>query len=238
MVTTRSRSRSLQAPDETVNGNVKPPQAPRSVKRRRAREDVPEPTESNEHDVNKSLEANGTTVVKVQEDEVIDERPKPAAVKYIPEFQKGLDHCARVDPSLKPVIEGATFKAFIETDEEDSPGCLDYLIRSTVSQQVSGAAARSILKKFQRFFQGEDTPDEDLVMPTTQQILAASLDDLRQCGLSYRKAEYIQGLARAFETGELTDEWLMSASDDDVVDKIVSLKGFGRMYRFERTAAC
>jgi DNA-3-methyladenine glycosylase II len=170
----------------------------------------------------------GVNGVKVQDDVVVDEEPKPLSVRYIAEFQRGLDHCVNIDPSLRAVVERATFKSFVESSNQDIPRCFDYLVRGVVAQQVSGAAARSILKKFQRFFQGEETCDEDLVMPTPQQILSASVDELRGTGLSYRKAEYIQGLARAFDTKEITDEWLRTAPDDDVVDKIVSLKGFGR----------
>ena len=51
---------------------------------------------------------------------------------------------------------------------------------------------------------------------------------LRQAGLSERKAEYIKGLAERFNTGELTAELLLDASDDEIMEKLTAVRGLGR----------
>lgn len=47
-------------------------------------------------------------------------------------------------------------------------------------------------------------------------------------GLSQRKAEYIQGLAEKFASGELSARMLMSASDEEVMEKLIAVRGLGK----------
>ncbi|KAI7649287.1 hypothetical protein KC319_g11258, partial [Hortaea werneckii] len=46
-------------------------------------------------------------------------------------------------------------------------------------------------------------------------------------GFSQRKAEYIQGLAQKFDAGELTVRMLMNGSDEEVMEKLVAVRGLG-----------
>lgn len=50
---------------------------------------------------------------------------------------------------------------------------------------------------------------------------------LRTAGLSGRKAEYIKGLAEKFHNGELSAAMLMKASDEEVMEKLVAVRGLG-----------
>jgi DNA-3-methyladenine glycosylase II len=59
-------------------------------------------------------------------------------------------------------------------------------------------------------------------------VAACSLEHLRTAGLSQRKAEYIHGLAEKFASGELSARMLVSASDDEVMEKLVAVRGLGR----------
>lgn len=64
--------------------------------------------------------------------------------------------------------------------------------------------------------------------PTPAQVVSADIDTLRTAGLSQRKAEYIRGLAEKFANGELSTEMLLRASYDEVLEKLVAVRGLGR----------
>jgi DNA-3-methyladenine glycosylase II len=92
-----------------------------------------------------------------------------------------------------------------------------------INTQVSGQAAASIRAKFTALF-----PETHPSFPSPTQVVATDLPTLRTAGLSQRKAEYIQGLAEKFASGEFTAEMLVSASDEDLIDKLVAVRGLGR----------
>ncbi|KAH7401626.1 DNA glycosylase [Pyrenochaeta sp. MPI-SDFR-AT-0127] len=89
--------------------------------------------------------------------------------------------------------------------------------------QVSGQAAASIRKKFTALF-----PDTHPSFPSPAQVLEKDLPTLRTAGLSQRKAEYISGLAEKFTNGELSAQMLISASDEELIEKLVAVRGLGR----------
>lgn len=78
-------------------------------------------------------------------------------------------------------------------------------------------------KKFTALF-----PESHPAFPSPAQVIAKDLPTLRTAGLSQRKAEYISGLAEKFTTGELTAQMLVSASDEDLIEKLVAVRGLGR----------
>ena len=92
-----------------------------------------------------------------------------------------------------------------------------------ISQQVSGAAATSIKNKFIALF-----TDSAPAFPPPAVVAVTSIPTLRSAGLSQRKAEYIQGLAEKFVSGELSAELLAKASDEEVMERLVAVRGLGR----------
>lgn len=66
------------------------------------------------------------------------------------------------------------------------------------------------------------------VFPTPQEVAATDIPRLRQAGLSERKAEYVKGLAEKFASGELTAKMLAEASDDEVMEKLIAVRGLGK----------
>jgi DNA-3-methyladenine glycosylase II len=60
--------------------------------------------------------------------------------------------------------------------------------------------------------------------PTPTQVLSVDIVTLRSAGLSQRKAEYIQGLADKFVSGELSAEHLIKADDDEVLKKLTGVR--------------
>ena len=87
-----------------------------------------------------------------------------------------------------------------------------------------GAAAKSIKSKFIGLFnetpEGADVPTGKM-FPKPAQIIDCSVSFLRTAGLSERKAEYIKGLAEKFHCGDLSAKWLIKASDEEVLEKLV-----------------
>lgn len=106
-----------------------------------------------------------------------------------------------------------------------------YVQTSTHILKVSGAAAKSIKKKFITLFNdnlNQDTQELTLVFPAPAQVVASDIATLRTAGLSGRKAEYIKGLAEKFVNGDLSAEGLIKASDEDVMEKLTAVRGLGK----------
>lgn len=91
------------------------------------------------------------------------------------------------------------------------------LVQSVISQQISVKAADTIYARL-----------ENLVEKVTaKNILKKSIEELQSCGLSFRKAGYINGIAAAVASGNLDLKGLSSLSDDDVIAELMKLKGLG-----------
>lgn len=90
------------------------------------------------------------------------------------------------------------------------------LVRAIMGQQVSSAAHASIWGKFLKIFPN----------PLASQIASADDAILKSCGLSRNKATYIRDAAKRFATGEFDD--IDKASDEDIIERLTSLKGVGQ----------
>jgi DNA-3-methyladenine glycosylase II len=94
------------------------------------------------------------------------------------------------------------------------------LLRSILYQQLAGAAAAAIEKRFLALFDGR--------IPLPDELTALSDDAFRGTGVSRQKAGYMRSLAAHFASGELTDRAIKRASDDDVIEMVTVIKGIGR----------
>ena len=90
------------------------------------------------------------------------------------------------------------------------------LVSSIVSQQISTAAARTIWSRFEGLV-GEVNP---------KSVLSRSHEELRGCGLSGRKAEYILGIAEAWQSGYADIDW-DGLSDEEAMAALIELRGVG-----------
>nr|POE52065.1 dna-3-methyladenine glycosylase [Quercus suber] len=133
-------------------------------------------------------------------------------------------HFLKVDPKLKAVIDKHYCKVFSPEGLAETVNPFRSLTSGIMAQQVSGAAASSIKNKFVGLFPEEECPSG---YPTPAAVAATSLPRLREAGLSQRKAEYIQGLAQKFVDGDLTVGMLMNGSDEEVMEKLVAVRGLG-----------
>ena len=140
-------------------------------------------------------------------------------------------HLVKVEPRFKALIDKYPCSVFCPESLAEECDPFKALCSSIMAQQVSGAAAASIKRKFIGLF--NPTPEsevaaEDLKFPTPAQIAVCTVPFLRQAGLSERKAGYIKGLAEKFDQGELSAAMLVNASDEEVLEKLTAVRGLGR----------
>eukprot|EP00986_Skeletonema_menzelii_P011768 scaffold6178_cov143-Skeletonema_menzelii.AAC.2 len=108
------------------------------------------------------------------------------------------------------------------------PKC--YLKYFETGQQLAGSAASAI---WERFLAVVGASKNDATSLTPQAILSIVRncnveDDLRApAGISNAKCRCIIALSEAFEGGELSDDILKSASDEEVSQKLQKVKGIG-----------
>lgn len=91
------------------------------------------------------------------------------------------------------------------------------LVRSIVGQQISVKAADSIWARFSSTLSAIE-PDA---------VLAVSSEDLRACGLSARKVEYISDLARHFSSGQIHVNRWNTMSDAEIIAELTAVRGIG-----------
>jgi DNA-3-methyladenine glycosylase II len=104
--------------------------------------------------------------------------------------------------------------------EEAPPDAYGSLLRAIVGQQLSTKAARTIYLRVVDLFGG--------TTPSPEQLLAAEEEDLRACGLSGRKTEYVRDLASHVISGELELDRLEELDDEEVIAEIVAVRGLGQ----------
>lgn len=113
------------------------------------------------------------------------------------------------------------FRAAVETIElrpfEYGGNLFRELAHSIVSQQLAVRAAEAVFARVEALADGMKA----------ERLLAAAPEDLRACGLSARKAEYLRGAAEAELAGKLDDARLAQLPDAEVINALVDLKGVG-----------
>jgi len=77
---------------------------------------------------------------------------------------------------------------------------------------------------------GEHTETEDIIyhdFPTPKRLADSSLEAIRQCGVSWRKAEYIKTIAEKTVNREFNPEALRLLSNEQVVETLTKFRGVG-----------
>jgi len=125
---------------------------------------------------------------------------------------KALVHLSS-DATIRSVIEQ------IDLSKTDPAGNVyDGLLSSICSQQLSVKAAASIYGRFLDLFDGDPSPDK---------LLAATVEQLRAVGLSYRKASYVHNVAAYFQQHQLIDYDWSTMDDTAIIDRLTQIKGVG-----------
>lgn len=98
------------------------------------------------------------------------------------------------------------------------PAGFETFLSTIVSQQISTGAAKAILGRVKGLL-----PDA-----SPQALLAIGDQSLRDAGLSFRKIEYAKGLAEAVCEGRFNIDRLAQMPDEEAIEEITALRGFGR----------
>lgn len=106
------------------------------------------------------------------------------------------------------------------------PACLfEMAIIAITEQQLSLAAAfhirNRLLERFGRRI------EELYAVPDADVMAKAALRDLKACGLSHRKAEYVRDFARLVVSGDLPLEAMKEQPDAEVRHRLMQCRGFG-----------
>ncbi|KAF9998862.1 hypothetical protein BGZ80_004810 [Entomortierella chlamydospora] len=182
--------------------------------------------------VTSTTESSIVTTMK-KKSEASEEDPWTKRPLHVPPYaQAALDHLLKVDPALAPLISEHPYMIY----SEDDTNYFRVLSRTIIGQQIHWRAARAIIFKFVSYYfpDGKVTIESldsgDKSFPTASQVLSTPMDKLRLCGLSERKASYIQDLARHFVEGKITfadKALLQSMSDEEIASQLLCVKGIG-----------
>ena len=120
---------------------------------------------------------------------------------------------ARRDPVL-----GAIMRRFPKVHLAPRGDPFHTLARAIVGQQISVKAAQSVWNKV-AVLVGEVTPEK---------ILDKERPQLRACGLSERKVEYIADLAQHFADGKIHVRRWPGMADEQIIAELTEVRGIGR----------
>jgi DNA-3-methyladenine glycosylase II len=125
---------------------------------------------------------------------------------------------ARRDPVLGAAIKRIGPCALADRQRKDH---LTALIGSVVSQQLSTKAAATIFGRFAALFESE-------AGLSATAIAALGDEALRGVGLSGQKVGYLRDLCARISDGRLQLDELETLSDEQVIERLTAVKGFGR----------
>ncbi|XP_022884893.1 probable DNA-3-methyladenine glycosylase 2 isoform X2 [Olea europaea var. sylvestris] len=131
------------------------------------------------------------------------------------EIELALRHLRSVDPFLAPIIDTHPPPQF----ESHHPPFLA-LAKSILYQQLAYKAGTSIYTRFTSLCGGEGS-----VRPDT--VLALSAQQLKQIGISGRKASYLYDLANKYNSGILSDNTVVKMDDKSLFTMLSMVKGIG-----------
>jgi DNA-3-methyladenine glycosylase II len=128
-------------------------------------------------------------------------------------MKKALAHLRSCDPVLAPWIDQIGPFKMQYRDPNFST-----LVRSIVSQQVSGAAARTVYGRLEELVKGRVEP---------KALLKLGAEKLQPCGLSGQKTKYILNLAEATASRRVVFERFGEMGDQEIIENLTQVKGIG-----------
>jgi DNA-3-methyladenine glycosylase II len=144
---------------------------------------------------------------------------RPVATTLTPaDYTRARRLLMRRDPVLGKAIKHIGPCLLAERQRKDH---LTALVGSIVSQQLSTRAAATIFGRLVALF-----PDQ--VIPGPKAIAALDDQTLRSVGLSGQKVSYLRDLCARLADGRLVLDDLETLDDEEVIARLVAVKGFGR----------
>lgn len=131
------------------------------------------------------------------------------------DIRKARRHLRAADPVMKGIIDAVgPFALGLDRDR------FGMLVRSIISQQISGSAAASICGRLRAL--------AGLGGLNAATLARFSLPELRSVGLSPQKASYVTDLVQKVNDGTVLLRQIGRLSDDQVVEHLTQVKGIGR----------
>jgi len=94
------------------------------------------------------------------------------------------------------------------------------LIEAIITQQLSGSAANSIIKKFRIIY--------GLKFPQPIDIIRTNDSKLRKSGLSRMKISYIKELSKKIETKKIKLKTISKLDNEEIISELTQVRGIGR----------
>jgi DNA-3-methyladenine glycosylase II len=137
----------------------------------------------------------------------------------------GFYRMAKADPALCGLIE-----PLYGMRPTLTPDPLEMLVGSVCAQQVNLTFAFSLRGRLVRRYGTPLSRGDDALycFPEASALAGARMPDLRAMQFSQRKAEYIVGLARAIEAGEIDVTRLEDGANEENLTCLTGVRGFGR----------
>ena len=104
------------------------------------------------------------------------------------------------------------------------------LVDSIIEQQISLNVAHVLERNVIKTFGAQLTVDDKVyyAFPTPENIVAATIEELRNCGLSMRKAEYIHDISNSIVEGNLDLENFKTYEDAEaIIKEMIKIRGIG-----------
>lgn len=128
-------------------------------------------------------------------------------------INKGMNALALIDHDI-----AVAFEEFGSPSPRHRTKGFETFLAIIVSQQISTEVAQVIMGRVTNLL-----PDK-----SAKSLLFVEDKDLRGAGLSYRKIEYAKKLAEAVHTGLFDIDSLEFMTDEEAINAITVLRGFGR----------
>ncbi|KAE9609410.1 putative DNA-3-methyladenine glycosylase II [Lupinus albus] len=211
-------------PDSQLNNvppQLTPPPSKIPLRPRKIRKLSPDTATSQSH--TESTKPNSATVKRGTNKNINQQQQRALVVPRIVarslsfegEVEIALRYLRNADPLLAPLIDihqSPTFDTF------HTPFLA--LTRSILYQQLAYKAGTSIYTRFISLCGGEPG-----VVPET--VLALTPQQLRQIGVSGRKASYLHDLARKYQNGILSDSAIVNMDDKSLFTMLTMVNGIG-----------
>lgn len=131
---------------------------------------------------------------------------------YFQYSDKEIYYLCEKDTKLKEVIEKLG-----HIDREVDPDIFSSIIHHIIGQQISTKAQETIYRRV-----------NDLLKDVTaENILQCSDDALQQCGLTFKKVEWMKDVSRKIVDQEYDLDAIKEMSDAEAIQYLSSLKGIG-----------
>lgn len=127
-------------------------------------------------------------------------------------WSRAVDELAAADPVLAALVLQFPNASLVSRGDAFST-----LARSITGQQISVKASETIWQRLLAH-----------CPVTPEAIVVAPADALRSCGLSGRKVEYLQDLARQFIGGQVQPAHWAAMDDESVIVELCRVRGIGR----------